>query len=403
VLRRLRLLLHLDRAALSVSSWLTTRRAALRSVLLVALAMPSACCFNARGEGDAGTSGPAAVSSGTSAGTAGSTGRTSGAASATSGGGTASTGASHGSTGTTPGATSTIGGGGTSTGGTTGSTGTSGSAGSTSGGSSGGVQPPVCPAVFGPFPADAGCVTSADCVDPTTTCQGGICQITTCPSGTRSNFCNAAASSDGTCYNPAQDCQVTGPPGITDAYCLQGGDAGHFCCTTADRSTTSLLCPGGQLCVSSTAGSSLGTCQGQCQNGYNQGHQVINCSDAASGCEGLPCPIQYLPTPGACYPLADAGCGIGGPVNELAPCGFIDSDSYGICGCPLVCAPLSVAEQDIGLCLFSCSSDADCTNPDRICADAGFGPSYCLPTMPSCQTLSDCPAGSWACSGGVCL
>lgn len=391
------------------------RRRSLCSLPLSAAAFLSGCCFTAGHEGDGGTSGVASASGASSAGSSGSAVRSS------------TTGAATGGTSTS----ATLG---TSAGSSSGSAGTTGGSGSTSGGSTGGV-PPACPATFGPFPADAGCVTSVDCRDPTTSCQGGACSQSVCTaSPDRPPVCNSAAISDGTCI-----ISMGGGAGVgcfgSSSSCLQGGDAGQYCCATADRSTPPLLCPAGQICVP-FPGENLGMCQ-------------LPCALDSQGENPLPCPPRSLciplvcggyvkswftgSSPGACYadPSCSAGqvcsgdstCGVAPFPTELLPCSgspLTNGNSFfGACQCPMAC---DIDIRD-GLCEYPCEPDGGCPIAGRVCFDAGGYGSFCKPPtscsldagcptgqgcyagfcLPGCQRLADCPVGAWSCYKGACL
>lgn len=377
----------------------------------------AACCLQVgsetTGTSTAGGTAPRA-SSGSSASGTGTTGR------GTSGAGPTGSGSSGG--GTTAAASGTA----------SATTGANAGGSATGGGTSGG-SPPACPAVLGPFVPDAGCATTADCLDPSTTCQNGHCLATPCcnsPTCTTQAICNAAGQEDGVCTVGGGGCDVLEPDGLaTTPSCVQGGDAGAYCCMTADRSTPWLLCPGGEICVA-FPGESLGTCHPPCQMiSHDNDTYLINCpSPGGWACIPLVCNGAWVDAtqsggPGACYP-AGAGtncqyggcCGLGAFPTELSPCGVDLSNG---CACPMGC------NSSDSMCEYACDADGGCSAPGRVCTsgfctplfqsfsvDAGcppgearFGthqwPSYCFPI---CQTVADCPAGSWDCNpdGFVC-
>jgi len=96
--------------------------------------------------------------------------------------------------------------------------------------------------------------TVSDCVDPSTVCRAGFCQLDAC--APIDAPCDAQqANADGTCL-PVLD----GGAGV----CVQGGQTNVGVCTPgADRSAPSELCDPGQFCVPDSA-DAFGVCQVIC-------------------------------------------------------------------------------------------------------------------------------------------
>ncbi len=216
----------------------------------------------------------------------------------------------------------------------------------------------MCPAFFGPFPPDAGCATSADCLDPSTTCQNGECQTNTCSVGAYP--CDASGQADGTCIGSqggpgGGDVCIGCSPGRAN-HCLQGGGASQYCCSTADRSTPQLLCPAAQICVA-PLGSNLGTCLTPCSTYAFGGAAYLPCPSAAAACVPIPCEdsLKQIQQAGACYPQPPGvSCGLGAPPVEFIQC------AKGACPCPMFCAFPGDPGGVEAICLSPCEADGGC-------------------------------------------
>jgi hypothetical protein len=147
------------------------------------------------------------------------------------------------------------------------------------------------------------CQTSADCPDPSTSCQAGVCLQNGC-SGLGS-LCDAGGAEDGTCQ--AEPFPALG------LLCVQAGDAGQSCDPFAMRDAPSSLCPLHQACVQIAAG---GLCETLCD------------PSTASGCT----------SPAICFPsllgLAEGACtacvNVQGFCTDTSQCcaGVCDPNSF---------------------------------------------------------------------------
>ena len=324
--------------------------------------------------------------------------------------GTGTSGGVASAAGTTGGATST------SSAGSTGSgSGTSGGTGTSTGGTSG-TDGGACATVDGGLVVDGGgsselgpCGSTADCDCPLT-CQLDPTQAVTDPKNPNypmsGRVCVVACTSTADCANPSTTCQ--------SGFCLTSvcaGDAGPFfghCNAVTDA--------GDGICLPTTnaSGDAIGNCApagsaplaGACDPGGSRG------SPASSLCQ-----------PGTlCIPQSDGG-GVpdGGPVGECQTA--CDALVPGGCGTGKVCSSLmdnanysGSSSPHSGLCfaggtngcaiglgavdLQSCSNTASCSCPQTCMYDPGQGSSFCETACTT--TASDCPQPSTACVNGYC-
>jgi hypothetical protein len=95
------------------------------------------------------------------------------------------------------------------------------------------------------------CQATADCPDPSTSCQSGICAPNAC--SVEDSVCDAGGAENGIC-------QAEPFPAAT-LLCLQAGDAGQSCDPFGSRGNPAALCPTGQTCAEEIDG---GTCAALC-------------------------------------------------------------------------------------------------------------------------------------------
>jgi hypothetical protein len=336
------------------------------------------------------TSGSGSAGGATSGSSSGTTGR------ATTGG---SSGGHSGSSGA--GASS----GGFTSGGTTGGSTTS--AGSTGSGSTGGATGAQCLPIDGTGPDLPPCTTTADCFCPTSCVFDPVYQQLDCEFPCQSSsdcpFFETACASNGFCApNPCggtdgsqngsidSTCTVAGEgpgscvpwgapqEGVTVNLCLQGGDTFGSCTTIGERSTPTLDCAAGLVCLPSgspTCGTLcnpfgpntcsfqeictqpepnnplLGVCgPGQGTSGGNTGGGTTSGGSGNGGSSGGQ-PV--------CNPAAS-------PV-EFEPCTTVAN-----CGCPMVCAfdPLAVEGGKGDVCEYPCQQLSQCPDLLTVCNGA---------------------------------
>jgi hypothetical protein len=106
----------------------------------------------------------------------------------------------------------------------------------------------------------APCQTTADCDDPSTSCQGGFCLVNGCT--TPRSLCDAGGANDGVCADL--------PFPATGLRCVQGGTASQSCDPHGTRGTPSALCAPPLRCDAVADG---GSCRVIC----DQGSTTLTC------------------------------------------------------------------------------------------------------------------------------
>lgn len=238
----------------------------------------------------------------------------------------------------------------------------------------------------GPPPSSVGgeCATDEDCMGEGETC------ITDIPGG----------------YCTVQGCDTTGCP--EGSICLMTRGGGSFCAASCDPAMLDV---------------------DQCRPGFgcaDDGYCFPGCEDDSDCDAGRECdPTGSFGGTGQCF---TPGTSIGAACMRSEDCGegqrclserrwglpdgmcgviFVDCDPATDAGCPngASCLEIQAGGGTFGICLDSCSTDADCTRDGYECVDREVGSSYCGPEFDDSALGVPCSGDPPRnpCQGGICL
>jgi hypothetical protein len=154
------------------------------------------------------------------------------------------------------------------------------------------------------------CNGTADCPLPDTSCQGGVCAVTTCGddggNGVLNGPCNALGQNDGTCVPHSET--VNGHTVVTGS-CVQNGCAMAGCRLDATRNEGYALCAAGLTCVGQLP--NPGLCYRLCEmdaGGLCGPTQACQQGQARDPMVTLCAPFQFQDAGPTCLPsVPDAG------------------------------------------------------------------------------------------------
>ncbi len=250
------------------------------------------------------------------------------------------------------------------------------------------------------LPAGGGCeflcTTTADCPDPSTTCQNGYCEWVPCGNGNNGSVgtsCTAETTNDGTCYGAVAHDSTAG-------LCVRNGTSAGPCLWPSQSATPALTCPAQQTCgtfyntayylpLSTAVGDRAA---GNAPLGSYYGICLSICSDTVACPSGQSCLLQNLGATefaSGCEPVTDGGCLTEPLFPEFNGCGA-DSD----CSCPARCTadPLFLGQS---VCEAPCTQDTDCPNAGDACVSGSC-------TFRLCGLLPDGGQATGSAQNGPC-